>query len=758
MDNVPGVDKVGAKTAVKLLSEFGSLDALIARAAEVRGAVGENLRRALDWLPTARTLVTIRTDCDLGETVQSIDQSLDLKPEDERLLLELFAQCGFRTWLREMEARLGVSAPGAGSGSTQVGLEGAKASGNMAGAAPEATARAPAPYVPAHPIPDDPAERRYETVMDEAALARWMDRIAAADLVAFDTETTSLDPMVAELVGVSLSVEPGEACYIPVGHRYAGAPDQLSLESVLSRLRPWLEDPAHLKVGQNLKYDTHVLENHGIRLAGIAHDTLLQSYVLEAHRNHDMDSLASRHLNRRTIRYEDVAGKGAAQIGFEQVPVDQAARYSAEDAEVTLHLHRTLWPRIEAEPTLQHIYREIEIPVSRVLQRMERQGVLIDASALARQSDELGRKLLELETRVHEAAGQPFNLGSPKQLGEILFERQGLPVIKKTASGAPSTDEEVLTKLAEDFPLPRLLLEWRGLAKLKSTYADKLPRMVNPRTGRVHTSYSQAVAVTGRLSSSEPNLQNIPIRTAEGRRIREAFVAPQGCQIMSADYSQIELRIMAHLSDDAALLRAFAEGMDVHRATAGEIFGIAPADVSSEQRRYAKVINFGLIYGMSAYGLAANLGIERDAARQYIDRYFARYPGVRRFMDETRLRAREQGYVETVFGRRLWLAEIHSPSGPRRAAAERAAINAPMQGTAADLIKLSMIAVQKWLDDGGLASRLIMQVHDELVLEVPQAEIETVRDGLSRLMTGVAQLKVPLEVGIGVGPNWEQAH
>ena len=564
--------------------------------------------------------------------------------------------------------------------------------------------------------------------------------------------------MQAELVGFSFSIEPGEGCYIPVGHRYAGAPDQLPLGRVLERLRPWLEDASRAKVGQNLKYDAHVLENHGVRLCGIAHDTLLESYVLEAHRNHDMDSLASRHLNRRTIRYEEVAGKGAAQIGFEQVPIDRAAQYSAEDAEVTMHLHRTLHPRIAAEPALERIYRDIEVPVSQVLQRMERCGVLIDSQALARQSTELGRKLLELETRVHEAAGQPFNLGSPKQLGEILFEKQGLPVLKKTASGAPSTDEDVLTRLAEDYPLPRLLLDWRGLAKLKSTYADKLPRMVNPRTGRVHTSYSQAVAVTGRLSSSDPNLQNIPIRTPEGRRIREAFIAPPGYRIMSADYSQIELRIMAHLSEDESLLRAFSEGIDVHRATASEIFGIPAAEVSSEQRRYAKVINFGLIYGMSAFGLASNLGIERDAARHYIERYFARYPGVKRFMDETRVRAREHGYVETVFGRRLWLAEIASPSGPRRAAAERAAINAPMQGTAADLIKLSMIEVARWLEHSGLGTRLIMQVHDELVLEVPDHEIEPVRETLEKLMTGVAALKVPLEVETGVGANWDQAH
>ena len=756
VDNVPGVDKVGAKTAVKLLTEYGSLDQLVQRAAEVKGAVGENLRRALDWLPTARTLVTIRTDCELGASVTGIADSLALAPENDARMLELVSRCGFRTWLRELEAKLDESAPGAGSGSRSVGI--GSASAEDAPVASPHDQRALAPWMPPHPIPDNPAERLYGAVLDEPTLERWLARIMAADLVAFDTETTSLDPMAAELVGFSFSIEPGEACYIPVGHRYTGAPDQLPLAWVLERLKPWLEDASRVKVGQNLKYDTHVLENHGVRLAGVAHDTLLQSYVLEAHRNHDMDSLAARHLNRRTIRYEDVAGKGAAQIGFEQVPLDSATLYSAEDAEVTMHLHRTLHPRVSAEPALERIYRDIEIPVSRVLQRMERRGVLIDSQALARQSEELGRKLLELEARVHEAAGQPFNLGSPKQLGEILFNKQGLPVLKKTASGAPSTDEEVLTRLAEDYPLPRLLLDWRGLAKLKSTYADKLPRMVNPRTGRVHTSYSQAVAVTGRLSSSEPNLQNIPIRTPEGRRIREAFVAPPGYRIMSADYSQIELRIMAHLSDDESLLRAFAEGIDVHRATASEIFGIPAAEVSSEQRRYAKVINFGLIYGMSAFGLASNLGIERDAARHYIERYFARYPGVKHFMDETRLRAREQGYVETVFGRRLWLAEIASPSGPRRAAAERAAINAPMQGTAADLIKLSMIEVERWLEQSGLHTKLIMQVHDELVLEVPEVEVGTVRETLSRLMTGVASLKVPLEVETGVGDNWDQAH
>ncbi|MBX3590382.1 MAG: DNA polymerase I [Burkholderiaceae bacterium] len=746
VDNVPGVDKVGPKTAVKWLEQYGSLDAIVEHADAIGGVVGENLRKALDWLPVARKLVTVKTDCDLSPHVESIDESLDLGDEDPVALRALFERCEFRSWLRELDAQAGSSAGSAGGTAPHDALHEAPADASR-GAAPAPRGAAPSER-----------ELAYETVLDDEALGRWIARIEAAELVAFDTETTSLDPMAAELVGLSLSVAPFEACYVPVAHRYAGAPEQLSREHVLSRLRGWLENPARAKVGQNLKYDTHVLENHGVRLAGVAHDTLLESYVLEAHRNHDMDSLAERHLGRRTITYQEVAGKGASQIGFEQVPIDRAARYAAEDADVTMHLHRTLYPRIAEHAALDRIYREIEIPVSTVLQRMERNGVLIDAQALVRQSDELGRKMLELERRAVEAAGQPFNLNSPKQLGEILFGRLGLPVVRKTASGAPSTDEEVLAKLAEDYPLPRILLDWRALAKLKSTYTDKLPRMVDPRSGRVHTSYSQAVAVTGRLASSDPNLQNIPVRTAEGRRIREAFVAPPGASIVSADYSQIELRIMAHISGDASLLRAFEQGLDVHRATAAEIFGVSPSDISAEQRRYAKVINFGLIYGMSAYGLASNLGIERDAAKNYIERYFARYPGVARYMEETRALARSQGYVETVFGRRLWLAEINSPNGPRRSAAERAAINAPMQGTAADLIKMAMIAVQRWLDERRSGAKLIMQVHDELVLEVPQAELDEVRPALQRIMTGVARLSVPLEVECGVGDNWERAH
>ena len=724
VDNVPGVDKVGPKTAVKWLQKYGSLDEIIAHADEIPGKVGENLRAALEWLPTARELVTVKRDCELPPEIADLDGALSFSEESLAELRELFERCSFRTWLRDVEDRL--------------------AAGGKAGAAPDSAGVGPA--------------TAYETILAMEDLDRWIERIRGAGLVAFDTETTSLDPMLARIVGLSLSVEPGHACYVPMAHDYAGAPAQLPVDEVLGRMRDWLEDPGAKKVGQNLKYDMHVLENHGIRLAGVEHDTLLQSYVLEAHRSHDMDALAARHLDRRTITYTEVAGKGAKQIPFSQVDLERATAYASEDADVTLQLHLRLYPDVEADPSLLRIYRDIEMPTLRVLQRMERNGVLVDADALAAQSDALGRQMLELERRAHEAAGQVFNLNSPKQLGEILFTRLELPVLKKTASGTPSTDEEVLGKLAEDYPLPRLVLEYRGVAKLKSTYTDKLPRMIDPRTGRVHTNYSQATAVTGRLASTEPNLQNIPIRTADGRRIREAFIAPPGSLIMSCDYSQIELRIMAHISGDASLRQAFERGLDIHRATAGEIFGIAPEEVGPDQRRLAKVINFGLMYGMSAYGLASNLGIERDAARNYIDRYFSRYPGVAAYMEETRRLAKAQGYVETVFGRRLWLAEINSPNGPRRQAAERAAINAPMQGTAADLIKMAMIAVQDWLTQTGAGARLIMQVHDELVLEVPQDEVETLRAKVPELMTGVASLSVPLLVETGVGPNWDKAH
>ncbi len=732
VDNVPGVDKVGPKTAAKWLQSHGSLDALVQQADAIGGVVGENLRKALPWLPTGRELVTIRTDCDLRGTVPSLEALL-VGREDATELKRIYERYEFKSWLRELaEATPAVVA--------RV-VDGALAPAEAAEAAEAA----------------DTPRPRYETVTTQAQFETWLQRIGAAELTCIDTETTSLDPMTAQLVGVSLSVDPLEGCYIPLAHRYAGVPEQLPLDATLAALRPWLESPHQKKVGQNLKYDMHVLANHGIRLAGVAHDTLLESYVLEAHRSHDMDSLALRHLNRRTLTFTDVCGKGAGQICFDQVALDRATDYAAEDAEVTFALHRALWPGIETNAGLRHVYEDIELPVAQVLFRMERTGVLIDREKLTAQSREIAQRLAELEGRATELAGQPFNLGSPKQIGEILFGKLALPVVKKTASGVPSTDEEVLEKLAEDYPLPKVLLEHRGLAKLKSTYCDKLPASADA-AGRVHTNYGQAIAVTGRLSSSDPNLQNIPIRTAEGRRIREAFIAPAGHRIVSADYSQIELRIMAHISEDPGLLDAFSKGEDIHRATASEVFGVPLGDVGSEQRRYAKVINFGLIYGMSAFGLASNLGIARDAAKSYIDRYFMRYPGVARYMESTRALAKRQGYVETVFGRRLWLPEINSPNGPRRAGAERAAINAPMQGTAADLIKLAMIATDRWITDGNLGTRLVMQVHDELVLEVPDGEVDLVREHLPRLMAGVAELRVPLLVELGVGDNWDQAH
>jgi DNA polymerase-1 len=734
VDNVPGVEKVGPKTAARWLAEYGSLDGLLQHAGEIGGAAGENLRKAIDWLPTARALVTVRTDADVSAEVPTLE-ALKARLPDQAALRKLFERFEFRAWLRDVNAA-GDAALAAGAPS--------------AGVAPAASTAEVAPA--AKPVV------HYETVLTERQLDEWIARIEAAPLTSLDTETTSLDPMAARLVGISLSVAEHEACYIPLAHRYPAAPEQLGLETVLRKLRPWLESARHPKVGQNLKYDAHVLANHGVALAGIEHDTLLQSYVLEAHRGHDMEALAERHLGRRTITYEQVCGKGARQIGFEEVSIERATEYSAEDAEVTLALHRVLWPRVNENPGLQYIYQAIEIPVSRVLFAMERTGVLIDPVLLAAQSKELGQRIAALEAQAHQLAGQPFNLGSPKQIGEILFGKLGLPVQKKTASGAASTDEDVLERLAADYPLPKTLLEHRALSKLKSTYSDKLPLMIRSDTGRVHTTYGQTTAITGRLASTDPNLQNIPIRTAEGRRIREAFVAPAGSHIVSADYSQIELRIMAHLSDDAGLLEAFAKGQDVHRATASEVFGVPVNEVTADQRRTAKVINFGLIYGMSAFGLATNLGIGRDEARGYIERYFARYPGVARYMDATRALAKRQGYVETVFGRRLWLPEINSPNGPRRQGAERAAINAPMQGTAADLIKLAMVATADWLQRESLRTRVIMQVHDELIFEVPDQELEHIRARVPDLMGHVASLKVPLAVDIGSGQNWDQAH
>jgi len=740
VDNVPGVDKVGPKTAAKWLLQYGSLDALVAHAHEIKGVAGENLRKALDWLPTGRQLVTIKTDCDLVEHVAGLP-ALDAvrvnEPEHEALQA-FYERYGFKTLAAK--AAVGQEAPVAG-GATAV------APGLTEGLFDEA------------PPTVDPARAplKYDTILSWDAFDGWYQRLQAAELVALDTETTSLDEMQAQIVGISFSVTPGEAAYIPLRHAGPDAPEQLPFDEVLARLKPWLEDPLKPKLGQHVKYDRHVFANHGIEVRGYEHDTMLQSYVLEVHKPHGLESLAERHTGRKGISYESLCGKGAHQIPFAQVDVAKAAEYSCEDSDQTLDVHRVLWPRLQADEKLRFIY-ELEMASSEALYRVERNGVLIDAPTLAAQSHELGQRIVALEQEAYAIAGQPFNLGSPKQLGEIFFDKLGLPVIKKTATGARSTDEEVLEKLAEDYPLPAKILEHRSLSKLKGTYTDKLAQMALPRSGRVHTHYAQAVAVTGRLSSNDPNLQNIPIRTAEGRRVREAFVAAPGHVIASADYSQIELRIMAHISGDAALTRAFQDGLDVHRATAAEVFGVALGEVSSEQRRYAKVINFGLIYGMSAFGLAKALGIDNTAAKNYIQRYFERFEGVKRYMDDTRQSAKSRGYVETVFGRRLYLPEINSPNGPRRSAAERAAINAPMQGTAADLIKMSMVAVQATLDELALGTRMIMQVHDELVFEVPEAEVDWVRTEVPRLMAAVAELQVPLLAEIGVGPNWEKAH
>jgi DNA polymerase-1 len=730
VDNVPGVAKVGPKTAAKWLAEYGTLDGVIAHAGDIGGVVGENLRAALDWLPQGRKLLTVRTDC----TLPVAPTGLTLQPVDAGKLKSLLERFEFKTWLKDLEGGRNDTA--------------AQPSAPQTAAAPSA-----APAVARAPVP-----RHYETILDMAALERLIDAIAQAEIVCFDTQTTSLDPMQARIVGLSFALEPGRAAYIPLVHRYAGAPAQLPLDLVLERLKPWFENPAAKKLGQNVKYDQHVLANHGIALAGVAHDTMLQSYVLESHRPHDLDSLALRRLDVKTLSYAEVTGKGASQIGFDQVSIERATEYAAENADIVVQLHRVQQPRVASDAGLDFVYSSIEMPTSEVLFRMERTGVLLDCALLDEQSRELGERVLALENKAYELAGQPFNLGSPKQLGDILFGKMGLPVVKKTATGQPSTDEDVLQQLAADYPLPKLLLEHRGLSKLKSTYTDKLPLMRNARTGRVHTSFGQATAVTGRLASTDPNLQNIPVRTAEGRRIREAFIAPPGHTIVSADYSQVELRIMAHLSGDESLLKAFGEGADIHRATAAEIFGVPLAEVSGDQRRYIKAVNFGLIYGMSAFGLAAQLAIERSAAQMFIDKYFTRYPGVAEYMRRTRELAHKQGYVETVFGRRLWLPDINAGGGPRRQGAERAAINAPMQGTAADLIKLAMIVLQQWLDREQLGTRLILQVHDELVLEVPDAELDRVKRELPVLMTGVAKLRVPLVVDVGSGPNWEQAH
>ncbi len=755
VDNVPGVAKVGPKTAAKWLLEYGSLDKLMENAHEIKGVAGENLRQAVDWLPKGRALVTMKIDCDLNGWLPDLPSlaSLHLHAPDKDKLLNFYQTYGFRGLVQSMGGAAPVPAvkPKA-SKAKDTGM------GDLFGEAQEAE---PAAQVPP-PALDNSASSvqgalNYETVTTWAQLDHWLARLATAELVALDTETTSLDAMKAELVGISLSVKPGEAAYIPLAHNGPGAPAQLPLAEVLAQLKPWLEDASRAKLGQNIKYDRHVLANQGIEVHGYLHDTMLQSYVLEVHKPHSLSSLALRHVGRAGLAYEDLCGKGVHQIPFAQVDVARAAEYACEDADQTLDVHLALWPSIEQDAKLRAVY-ELEIATSEALFRIERNGVLIDGPTLATQSAALGLRIVQLETEAYAIAGQPFNLASPKQLGEIFFDKLGLPVIKKTATGARSTDEEVLEKLAEDYPLPARILEHRSLSKLKGTYTDKLAQMALPRTGRVHTHYAQAVAVTGRLSSNEPNLQNIPIRTAEGRKVREAFVAPPGYVIASADYSQIELRIMAHLSHDEALLRAFHEGLDVHKATAAEVFGVQVDQVSSEQRRYAKTINFGLIYGMSAFGLAKSLGIDNTAAKNYITRYFERFSGVKKYMDDTRQQAKAQGYVETVMGRRLYLSEINSPNGPRRAGAERAAINAPMQGTAADLIKLSMVAVQKALDAQQRKTRVIMQVHDELVFEVPEDEVDWLKLEIPRLMAGVAALAVPLLAEVGVGANWDQAH
>jgi DNA polymerase I len=744
VDNVPGISKVGPKTAVKWLTEYGSLDAIVANAEKISGVVGENLRKALDWLPQGKRLLTVK--CDVAPLIDV--NSLQMAEADSVKLLEYFERFEFKGMASEVR--------GSASPSPWAGIKGEGVTTPIQLSIDANTHFPGGSGTTAVALEKKP--RAYKTIFTNDELSQVITALNASEITCFDTETTSLEPMTAQIVGLSFAWTPFEAVYIPLAHRYPGVPDQLPLTETLAKLKPWFEDASKKKLAQNAKYDEHVLLNHGIQVCGIAHDTLLADYVLESHKPHDMDSMAMRFLEEKTIKFEEVAGKGAKQIGFDEVSIDRAAEYSAEDSDVTLRLHHAIYPHVAADAKLNYIYEKLELPTREVLVRIERNGVLIDAQLLAKQSHELGLQANTLEQKAYELAGQPFNLGSPKQLGEILFGKLGLPVKRKTATGQPSTDEEVLSELAEDFPLPKLLLEHRSITKLKSTYTDKLPKMVNAQTGRVHTNYGQATAITGRLSSNDPNLQNIPVRTPQGREIRKAFIAPPGSKIVSADYSQIELRIMAHLSEDASLLDAFAKGLDIHKATAADIFSIPIAEITSEQRRYTKAVNFGLIYGMGAFGLASQLGIERNAAQQFIDKYFARYPGVAEYMQSTREFARANGFVETVFGRRLSLPDIVGGNGPRRAGAERAAINAPMQGTAADLIKLAMIAVDKWLHDAKLKSKLIMQVHDELVLEVPEDELAHVKEELPKHMTAVAVLKVPLVAEVGVGMNWDEAH
>jgi DNA polymerase-1 len=733
VDNVPGVMKCGPKTAVKWLLEYGTLDNIIANADKIGGVVGENLRKALPDFPLTRELLKIKCDVDLSEHTKGLD-FLRTPPQNLDVQKQIFDTYGFRTWYRELTGDAAASPAG------------------------DSRVKAAVPASDNTPPPPPVVAANYETIYSEAALNAWLTKIQAAPLVALDTETNALGAWQARLVGISLCVAAGEACYIPTGHTYGGAPEQLPLDLVLATLKPWLESaaPNAQKVLQHAKFDMHVFANHGIALRGVAHDTLLAAYTLESHKKNNLGALAERWLGRKGVAYEDLCGKGASAITMDQVDVERAAHYAAEDADFTFQIHALQQVVIQADAGLKRIY-ELEIASQPALFDIERTGVLVDAAKLNAQSAELGATLMKLEQSAYEIAGQPFNLNSPKQLGEIMYGTLGYPAKNKTATGAPSTDEDTLQELAADYPLPKVLLEYRGLAKLKSTYTDKLPTSIEPRTGRVHTHYAQAAVVTGRLSSSEPNLQNIPVKTQEGRRIRQAFVAPAGSVIVSADYSQIELRIMAHVSQDPALIKAFLDGEDVHRATAAEVFGVPVGEVNSEQRRYAKVINFGLIYGMSAFGLASNLGIGNSEAKNYIDRYFARYIGVKQYMDRTKLEAKSQGYVSTVFGRRLWLPDINA-SGPRRGGAERAAINAPMQGTAADLIKMAMVNINDWLKADGLTSRIVMQVHDELVLEVPASELELMKAQVPLRMAAVAKLAVPLLAEVGVGTDWDGAH
>ena len=741
-DNIPGVPGVGEKTALGLLQGIGGLDDIYARLDEVAGlafrgakTMSPKLEEHKELAYLSYLLATIKTDVEMPVHLNELKNG----QPDQAQLLSLFREMEFKTWIEEAQA-----APSE-SNSQGTSDEGVKQPVEQASTTAEEVKQE--------------ISKDYQVVLTEADFNRWIDKLKGTELVAVDTETTSLDYMRAQLVGISLAVEPGKAAYIPFAHDYLGAPEQLSRDFVLEKIKPLLEDPAIAKVGQNLKYDMSVLAQHGIELQGVAFDTMLESYVLDSvATRHDMDSLALKYLDEETIKFSDVAGKGAAQITFNQVPLEQAGPYAAEDAEITLRLHNKLWPQVSAEPQLEKVFNEIELPLIPVLSRIERTGALVDDTLLFQQSQELSERLAELETQAWDLAGQQFNLASPKQLGEILFEKLEIPVLKKTAKGAPSTKEEVLQELALDYPLPKVILEHRGLAKLKSTYTDKLPVMINPETGRIHTSYHQAGTATGRLSSSDPNLQNIPIRTAEGRRVRQAFIARPGCVLVAADYSQVELRIMAHLSEDPSLLAAFNAGQDIHRATAAEVFSVETEEVTAEQRRSAKAINFGLIYGMSAFGLARQLGINRKQAAEYIELYFARYPGVQNYMNNIRYTAAENGYVETFFGRRLYLPEINARNGMRRQAAERTAINAPMQGTAADIIKRAMVSVDSWLQSSELESRMIMQVHDELVLEVPEQELDAVKQGLVDIMESAAELRVPLVVDVGVGDNWDEAH